>query len=93
MNYKDHNRYQPSTVQPLCSPTTNEDTTMAYRFKYGTNRGLEPSQCETQFLLIVLKEARDSIPAIEAELKARHVDIEGTEQPIKIWQNQDRYDG
>jgi hypothetical protein len=65
---------------------------MAYRFKWGTNKGLEPSQCDTKFLISVLNEAKASIPAIEAELKARNVDIEGDERPIRIWQSDDRYD-
>lgn len=60
---------------------------MAYRFKYGTNRGLQPKDCDTNFLMIVLKEARASIPAIEAELKARNIDIEGTDKPVTIWQS------
>ena len=71
------------------SSHTIEDT--MYRFKWGTNAGRTPKECKTSFLMAVLNEARQSVPAIEAELKARNIDTEQPDKPIKIWQNDDRY--
>jgi hypothetical protein len=66
---------------------------MTWRVKYGPMRGLEAKDLETNWLLTVLKEAKASIPAIEAELTKRNVDFDGPEKPIRTWQNEDRYLG
>jgi len=63
-----------------------------YRYKWGKNSGMKPSECDTNYILNVYREAKACVEASERELKARNVDLEGAERPIRIWQSDDRYD-
>lgn len=67
---------------------------MAYRFSWGRYAGQTVADCPTDFLQRMWKEISASGPAIKEELSKRGIDLDNQpEREIRLWQNEDRYDG